>query len=67
MPQFPESCFIKWLCEYIGKLVIGANIREINISSVYMIPDEMMTNLNILHLVVLNRVVGNLDCTFIIT
>jgi hypothetical protein len=32
-----------------------------------MIPNEMMTNLNMLCLVVLHRVASDLDCTFIVT
>jgi hypothetical protein len=32
-----------------------------------MIPNEMMTNVNMLHLVVLHGVVSDLDCTFIVT
>ena len=67
MPQLSESCFIKWLRENIRKLVFGTYIRQVNIPASNMIPDEVMTNLNMLRLVLLHRVVGDLDCTFIVT
>ena len=58
MPQFSEPCFVKWLCEDICKLVLCTYIRQVNVSSSDMVPDEMMTNLNVLRLVVLYRVAG---------
>ena len=67
MSQFPEPCFVKWLREYIDKLVFGTYIRQVNISSSNMIPDEVMANLNVLRLVVLHRVVGYLDSTLVHT
>ena len=48
MPQEGESCFIKWLREYVGKLIFGWNIAKLNITTSNMIPNKMMTNLNML-------------------
>ena len=39
-PQFVESLLIKWLCEYIGELIFGVDIREWNISIGHMIMDN---------------------------
>ena len=41
-------------------------MNKINVSMLDVIPDEVMTNLNMLCLAVLNRVVGDLDCAFIV-
>jgi hypothetical protein len=66
MPQFSEPLLIQGLGEYIGELIIGAHIREINITTCHVLSYEMMPDLNMLGLVVLNRVVGNLDGTFVV-
>ena len=63
----PESWFIKGLREDIGKLILGGDIREINITLLNMIPNEMMANLDMLRLGVLNGILGDLDSTFIVT
>ena len=48
MPQKSESCFIKWLGENICKVVLGWNIAQLNFSTVDVITNEMMTNLDVL-------------------
>jgi hypothetical protein len=67
MPQLSESCFIKGLREDVGKLIIYTYIRKVNITSIDVIPDEVMSDLNVLRLVVLNRIMSNLDGTLIVT
>ena len=67
MPQFTESCFVKWLRENVGKLVFGTYISQVNITSSNMITDEVMADLSVLRLVVLHRVVGYLDITLVVT
>ena len=67
MPQFTESCFVKWLGEDVGKLIFGTYIRQVNITSSNMITDEVMADLNVLCLVVLHQVVGYLDSTLVVT
>ena len=41
-------------------------MNKINVSTLDVIPDEVMTNPNMLCLAVLNRVVGDLDRAFIV-
>jgi hypothetical protein len=67
MPQLLESCFIKGLCENVSELIICTYIRKVNVTSIEMVPDEVMTDLNVLRLVVLDRIMSNLDGTLIIT
>jgi hypothetical protein len=67
MPQLSESCFIKGLREDIGELIICTNIRQVNITSIDVVPDEVMPDLNVLRLVVLNGIMSNLDGTLIVT
>ena len=67
IPQSLKPWLVKGLREDIGKLILGGHIREINIALLNMIPNEVMTNLNMLRLGMKNRVVGDLDFTFIIT
>ena len=45
---------------------MSVDIVELDLSSPNVIPDEVIPNLNMLHLEVLNRVERNLDGTFII-
>ena len=49
------------------KLVLGWNIARLNFSTVDVITNKMMTNLNMLRPWMLHRVVTNLDCTLIVT
>jgi hypothetical protein len=44
---------------------MSVGIEKINLSSPNVIPDEVIMNLNVLHLEVLHRVERNLDGTFI--
>ena len=67
MRQYLESFFVKWLCEYIGKVVFSTHICQVNISSSDMIPNELMKNLNVLCPVVLHQVESYLDSTFVVT
>jgi hypothetical protein len=67
MPQLLESCFIKGLREDIGELIICTYIRQVNIISIDVVPDEVMPDLNVLHLIVLNGIMSNLDGTLIVT
>ena len=46
---------------------MSVDILELDLSSLNVIPDEMIPNLNMLRLEVLYRVERNLDGTFIIT
>lgn len=60
MPQLSKSLLIKGIREDIRKLLFGPDIRKLNITMVHMLSNEVMTNLNILHLLVLHGVVGDL-------
>ena len=51
----------------LNKLLLSVDVDDINVSMLDMIPNEMMTNLNMLRLEVLHRVERNLDGTFIVT
>ena len=51
----------------ICKVIISVDIVELDLPSPYVIPDEVIPNLNMLRLEVLHRVERNLDGTFIIT
>ena len=46
---------------------MSVDIVELDLPSSNMIPDEMISNLNMLRLEVLHRVERNLDGTFIVT
>ena len=65
--QKSESCFIKWLGKHICKLNLGRNIAQLNVTTVDMIMDKIVTDLDMLGPLVQHRVVSNLDSTFIIT
>jgi hypothetical protein len=67
MSQLLESCFIKGLCENVGELIICTYIRKVNVTSIDVVSDEVMPDLNVLRLVVLNRIMSNLDGTLIVT
>jgi hypothetical protein len=67
MPQLSESCFIKGLREDVSELIIYTYIRQDNITSIDVFLDEVMPDLNVLHLVVLNGIMSNLDGTLIVT
>jgi hypothetical protein len=67
MPQLLESCFIKGLCEDVSELIICTYIRQVNITSIDVVPDEVVPDLNVLRLIVLNRIMSNLDGTLIVT
>ena len=66
-PQLLESFLIKRLCEYIGKLIVGIDIRKCDIPLGNMITDEVIPYLNMLGLAMENRIVSNLYSTFIVT
>jgi hypothetical protein len=67
MPQLSESCFIKGLREDVSELIICTYIRQVNITLIDVVPDEVMPDLNVLCLVVLNGIMSNLDGTLIVT
>ena len=46
---------------------MSVDIVELDLPSPNMIPDEMISDLNMLRLEVLHRDERNLDCTFIVT
>ena len=46
---------------------MSVDILELDLSSPNVIPDEVISNLNVLHLEVLHRVERDLDITFIVT
>ena len=50
-----------------AKVIMSVDIVQLDLPSPNMIPDEVITNLNMLRLEVLNRVERNLDGTFIVT
>jgi hypothetical protein len=59
--------FIQRLREYIRQLIIRAHSINLNISFAHMISKKKMPNINMLGSRVLNRIVGYLDGTFIVT
>jgi hypothetical protein len=67
MPHVSKYCFIKGLREDIGELVLCTYIRSINLTSVDVVPDEVVVDLDVLGLVVLDRIMSNLDGTLIVT
>jgi hypothetical protein len=67
MPQLSESCFVKGLRENVGELIICTYIRQVNITSIDVVLDEVMPDLNVLRLVVLNGIMSNLDGALIVT
>jgi hypothetical protein len=46
---------------------VCALLRKVNITSIDVVPDKVMSDLNVLRLVVLNRIMSNLDGTLIVT
>jgi hypothetical protein len=48
-------------------LIVCSYIRKVNITSVDVVPDEVVVDLYVLHLVVLNGIMSNLDGTLIVT
>ena len=62
-----KPLLIKWLGEYIGKLIFGAHTLNANVPFLLVISDEMVADINVLCSCMLNRIVGQLDCTLIVT
>jgi hypothetical protein len=62
-----KPCFIKWLCEDIHELILHGHIGKINIASIDMLEDEVMSDLDVLCLAMKNQIVHYLDCTLIVT
>ena len=48
IPNLAKSLFIKWLGEYVSKLIIGANTLNYNVSFHLVIPYKMMPYVNVL-------------------
>jgi hypothetical protein len=48
-------------------LIFSVDLNDVNIFLEYMVAKIMMSNLDVLRLGVLNRIVGDLDGTFVIT
>jgi hypothetical protein len=46
---------------------MSVDIYKTNLSMLDVIPDEMVMNLNMLRLAMLDRIIEDLDCTFIVT
>ena len=67
IPQLAKSLLIKWLGEDIGKLIFGAHTLNANVPFLLMISNEMMADIYVLCSCMLNRIVGQLDCTLIVT
>ena len=67
IPQLSKSCLIKGLGEDVGELILGPDIREMDITLLHMLSNEVMTNLDVIRLGVENGVVGDLDSTLIVT
>ena len=67
IPQLAKSLFIKWLGEYIGKLIFGAYTLNLNVPFLLMISYEIVADINVLCSCMLNWIVGQLDCTLIVT
>jgi hypothetical protein len=65
--KLAKTWFIRRLGEDIGQLIISADSFNLDISLANMISKKMMPNINMLGSLVLYRIVGNLDSTFIIT
>ena len=63
MPQLSKPLLVKGLHEDICKMILGPDIRELNVTTVYMLSNEVVKNLNILCLRVLHWVVGYPDGT----
>ena len=58
---------IQWLGEYIGKLIFGAYTLNANVPFLLVISYEMVADINVLCSCMLNQIVGQLDCTLIVT
>ena len=67
IPQLAEPLLIQWLGEYVGKLIFGAYTLNANVPFLLMISNEMVVDINVLCCCMLNRIVGQLDCTLIVT
>jgi hypothetical protein len=65
--KLAKPSLIKWLCEDIGKLIIGAHTFNGYVSLLLMISNKVMPYINMLGSRVLDQVVCHLDCTFIVT
>ena len=48
IPQLAKPLLIKWLGEYVGKLIIGANTLNTNIPFLLVISYEMMVDIYML-------------------
>jgi hypothetical protein len=64
---FEKSSMFNCLGEDISKLIIGANTLNANVPFLLMISYEMMADINVLCSCILNRIVGELHSTFIVT
>jgi hypothetical protein len=62
-----KPLLIKWFGEDIGKLIIGAHILNANVPFLLVISYEMMVDIYVLCSCMLNRIVGELHGTLIIT
>ena len=65
--QLAKPLLIKWLGEDIGKLIIGAHTLNANVPFLLMISYEMVAHIYVLCSCMLNQIVGELDCTLIVT
>ena len=58
---------IHWLGKYISKLIFDAHTLNANAPFLLMISNEIVANIIVLCSSMLNRIVGELDSTLIIT
>ena len=58
---------IQWLGEYISKLIFGAYTLNANVPFLLVISYEMVADINVFCSCMWNRIVGQLDCTLIVT
>ena len=62
-----KTSSIKWLGEYVGKLIFGARTLNANVPFLLVISNEMVADINMLCSCMLNLIVGELVCTLIVT
>jgi hypothetical protein len=66
-PQITISRRIKGFGEDIGQLSLDVYVSHLNVSILYVIPQEVVSSLNMSHLFVEDRIFGYIDGTGVIT
>jgi hypothetical protein len=67
MPKFGKSFLILWFGKDIDQLFFGANICNLNIPPLLVIPQKVIPNGYVLSAAVLNGIICHADCIRIIT